>query len=236
MQAKGSPTVASAPAPDPLDVVWKRVVGRRSFLMRAGLVGATAVVPGSLFAGAAAGAERPSTRATSRSCGSWRRRRSSRPTCGCSTRSSAARRRQPRTARPREHRRRHAAVHLRQHRRRGSHAEFLNAYCRPTGAEPVNLDKFRTLPSSKATGAKQIGRLTNLKHLNVDTSWYTRYRGTGNPDFGATFPQAVTIINQPAIPISDTETPPGHPAGAAGGKSRSDECRRSRTPPASTSQ
>src|SRR5271167_4467432 len=43
-----------------------------------------------------------------------------------------------------------------------SHAEFLNAYLVSVGAEPVNLDQFRTLPSSKATGAKQIGRLTNL--------------------------------------------------------------------------
>jgi hypothetical protein len=89
-----------------------------------------------------------------------------------------------------------------------SHAAFLNAYLRSKGAEPVNLDQFRTLPSSKATGAKQIRRLTNLQHLNVDTSWYTRYRSDENPDFGDTFPQAVTITNQPAIPISDTDTPP----------------------------
>ena len=90
-----------------------------------------------------------------------------------------------------------------------SHASFLNAYLASHGAPTVNLDKFRTLPSSKAKGAKQIGRLTNLQALNVDTSWYTRYRGTGNPDLGATFPQAVTIKDQPAIPISDTDTPPG---------------------------
>ena len=74
-----------------------------------------------------------------------------------------------------------------------SHAAFLNAYLRSQGAKPVNLDRFRTLPSSKATGAKQIGRLTNLMSLNVDTSWYTRYRSTKNPDFGAGFPQAVHI-------------------------------------------
>ena len=44
-----------------------------------------------------------------------------------------------------------------------SHAAFLNAYLRSKGAEPVNLNEFRTLPSSKATGARQIGRLTNLQ-------------------------------------------------------------------------
>jgi len=89
-----------------------------------------------------------------------------------------------------------------------SHAAFLNAYLKSRGAEPVNLDRFRTLPSSKATGAKQIGRLTNLLKLDVDTSWYTRYRSEQNPDFGAQFPQAVTIRNEPAIPLSDADTPP----------------------------
>jgi hypothetical protein len=90
-----------------------------------------------------------------------------------------------------------------------SHAAFLNAYLRSKGEDPVDLDEFRTLPSSKATGAKQIGRLTNLMNLNVDTSWYTRYRSTRNPDLGATFPQAVHIEGEPAIPLSDADTPPG---------------------------
>jgi hypothetical protein len=93
-----------------------------------------------------------------------------------------------------------------------SHAAFLNAYLRSKGAQPVNLDQFRTLPSSKATGARQVGRLTNLKSLNVDTSWYVRYRSTRNPDLGATFPQAVNITRQPAIPLDDTDTPPNLPA------------------------
>lgn len=90
-----------------------------------------------------------------------------------------------------------------------THEQFLNAYLSARGADPVNLDEFRTLPSSKATGAKRIGRLTNLMDMNVDTSWYTRYRSTKNPDFGATFPQAVKIHGEPAIPLNDTDTPPG---------------------------
>jgi hypothetical protein len=93
-----------------------------------------------------------------------------------------------------------------------SHAVFLNAYLRSKGAEPVNLNEFRTLPSSKASGAKQKGRLTNLQSLNVDTSWYVRYRSTKNPDLGAAFPQAVNIHREPAIPLNDTDTPPGLPA------------------------
>jgi hypothetical protein len=73
-----------------------------------------------------------------------------------------------------------------------SHFKFLDAYLISKGADPVNLDKFRTLPSSKAKGARQIGRLTNLMELTVDTSWWTRYRSsTQNPDLGGTFPQAI---------------------------------------------
>ena len=55
-----------------------------------------------------------------------------------------------------------------------SHATFLNAYIASVGGEPVNLDAFRTLPSSHATGAQQIGRLTNLFNLTVDNSWEAR--------------------------------------------------------------
>ena len=86
-----------------------------------------------------------------------------------------------------------------------SHAAFLNAYLAARGAEPVNLDEFRTLPGSTATGSTGIPRLTNLMHLNVDTSWFVRYRSTTNPDLGATFPQAVTITNRTAIPITDAD-------------------------------
>jgi hypothetical protein len=86
-----------------------------------------------------------------------------------------------------------------------SHAAFLNAYLETKGAEPVNFDQFRTLQGSTATGAENIGRLTNLMHLNVDTSWYTRYRSAQNPDLGATFPQAITINNRTAIPITDAD-------------------------------
>jgi hypothetical protein len=86
-----------------------------------------------------------------------------------------------------------------------SHAAFLNAYLESKGADPVNFDQFRTLQGSKATGAQNIGRLTNLMHLNVDTSWYVRYRSATNPDFGATFPQAVSITNRTAIPVTDAD-------------------------------
>ena len=86
-----------------------------------------------------------------------------------------------------------------------SHATFLNAYLESKGAEPVNFDEFRTLQGSQATGAENIGRLTNLMHLNVDTSWFVRYRSATNPDFGASYPQALKISNRTAIPITDAD-------------------------------
>lgn len=89
-----------------------------------------------------------------------------------------------------------------------SHAAFLNAYLISRGEEPVDLDVFRTLPSSQASGAKNIGRLTNLMKLNVDLGWYTRYRSAKNPDFGVKFKGPFEIRNEPAIPLNDTDTPP----------------------------
>ena len=96
-----------------------------------------------------------------------------------------------------------------------THETFINAYLASKGADTVNLEGFRTLPSSKATGAQQIGRLTNIMQLTVDTSWWTRYRSrTKNPDFGDTFPQAVPSLavgEHPAIPRSDGDlTPSDH--------------------------
>jgi hypothetical protein len=91
-----------------------------------------------------------------------------------------------------------------------SHASFLSAYLSSKGEQPVNLTPFANLQGSQATGAnKSAGRITNLLSLNVDTSWYFRYRSTQNPDLGATFPQLLSITNQPAIPLNDTDTPPG---------------------------
>jgi hypothetical protein len=96
-----------------------------------------------------------------------------------------------------------------------SHFSFLNAYLQAHGMAPANLDRFRTLPSSTATGAQQIGRLTNLMQLTVDTSWWTRYRSDSqNPDFGDTLPQAIPDLatgQHPAIPRSDDDlSPPDH--------------------------
>ena len=90
-----------------------------------------------------------------------------------------------------------------------THEQFINAYLISKGADPVNLDHFRNLPSSRATGAQQIGRLTNLMQLSVDTSWWTRYRSrTKNPDLGGTFPQAIPTLavgQHTAIPRSDDD-------------------------------
>ena len=86
-----------------------------------------------------------------------------------------------------------------------SHANFLNGYLESKGADPVNFDEFLTLQGSQATGAQDLGRLTNLMHLNVDTSWFIRYRSATNPDFGATFPQAINISDRTAIPRTNAD-------------------------------
>src|SRR5262249_1877949 len=90
-----------------------------------------------------------------------------------------------------------------------SHFTFINAYLESRGAQSVNLDEFRTLPSSQATGAQQIGRLTNLMQLTVDPTWFTRYRARGkNPDLGDHTPQAIPDLAKgqfPAIPRDDKD-------------------------------
>jgi hypothetical protein len=91
-----------------------------------------------------------------------------------------------------------------------THFTFINAYLVSKGADPVNLEKFRTLKGSQATGAlKDKRRLTNLMKLTVDTSWWTKYRSrTKNPDFGDTFAQAIPGLSKgqfPAIPRTDDD-------------------------------
>ena len=86
-----------------------------------------------------------------------------------------------------------------------SHANFLNAYLQSKGAEPVDLSEFATLPGSTAHGSSGKPRLTNLMQLNVDTSWYVRYRSATNPDLGASFPQAIVLKGVTAIPRSDDD-------------------------------
>jgi len=90
-----------------------------------------------------------------------------------------------------------------------THETFINAFLVSKGVDPVSLDQFRTLPSSKATGANQIPRLTNLTKLTVDTTWWTRYRSrTGNPDLGDTFAPAVPSLivgTHPGIPRTDAD-------------------------------
>jgi hypothetical protein len=94
-----------------------------------------------------------------------------------------------------------------------THFTFLNAYLKARGGKRVNLEPFRTLPSSQATGAqKNKKRLTNLMELTVDTTWWTRYRSSNkNPDLGDTTPPAVPGLLKgkfPAIPRSDADLTP----------------------------
>jgi hypothetical protein len=92
-----------------------------------------------------------------------------------------------------------------------THFTFLNAYLVSKGAAPVNLDQFRTLPGSTASGSSGKLRLTNLTKLTVDTSWWTRYRSRDhNPDLDPNFvfPQAIPTLavgQHTAIPRTDAD-------------------------------
>jgi Ferritin-like domain len=214
----------SEPTPDQLQAVWNRVVGRRSFLRQAGLASAAAVP---VAAVAASGA-------------SAKRRKTNRPTKGdfailrflCAAEilesdlweQYARFGGQASSERPRDGAN-HAYVAALMNLDgdmpqyisdntddEESHQSFINGYLMSKGQQPVSLERFRKLPPSKATGGGTKPTLTNLMALNVDTSWYLRYRAENNPDFGATFGQAVNIKNQAAIPVDDKETPPGNDA------------------------
>ena len=90
-----------------------------------------------------------------------------------------------------------------------SHHRFLNNYLASKGALTIDLSSFAVLPPSQVTGVPQTGRLTNLKQLTVDTSWWTRYRSDSkNPDFGDTFENAVPSLatgQHPAIPRDNND-------------------------------
>src|ERR1700680_2061423 len=91
-----------------------------------------------------------------------------------------------------------------------SHHRFLNNYLMSKGAQPIDLStNFAILPPSQVTGVPQTGRLSNLKQLTIDTTWWTRYRSaTANPDFGGAFENAVPDLakgQHPAIPLTDAD-------------------------------
>jgi len=94
-----------------------------------------------------------------------------------------------------------------------SHQNFLNAYLASKGAQTADLEPFRTLQGSFATGSSGKLRLTNLMQLTLDTSWWTRYRSsTNNPDVNPMpFEQAVPDLHKgqfTAIPRTDADTFP----------------------------
>jgi hypothetical protein len=94
-----------------------------------------------------------------------------------------------------------------------SHQNFLNAYLVSNGADPVDMDPFRTLQGSTATGSSRKLRITNLMQLTINSSWWTRYRSSANnPDVNpTTFEQAVPDLANgafPAIPRTDDDLHP----------------------------
>jgi hypothetical protein len=90
-----------------------------------------------------------------------------------------------------------------------SHHRFLNNYLQSKGAKPIDLSSFAILPPSEVSGVPQNGRLTNLKHLTIDTTWWTRNRSANkNPDLGGTFENAIPDLAKaphPAIPLNNND-------------------------------
>jgi hypothetical protein len=102
-----------------------------------------------------------------------------------------------------------------------SHESFLRNYLESKGEPVADLSKFFNLSPSQVTGVPNIGRLTNLTQLTVDTSWWTRYRSDSkNPDLGDTFDQAIPTLavgQHTAIPRSnkDLMADPNQPGGVS---------------------
>jgi Ferritin-like domain len=219
----GSDSTALAPTDEQLQGNWDRVVGRRAFLRQAGLASAVAVPASAVVASAASarGARRAADEPTEGDFAILRF------LCAAEIIESdlweqyAAFGGQASAGRPNDGQNGFYVSALQNLDSdmpqyvsdntddEESHQEFINGYLMSKGQRPVSLEPFRRLLPSQAKGGGTKKRLTNLKGLNVDTSWYLRYRAVTNPDFGAMFGQAVTIKNQPVIPVSDTETPPG---------------------------
>jgi hypothetical protein len=85
-----------------------------------------------------------------------------------------------------------------------SHANLITAFLQDAGVTPIDFSSFYTLPAVPVKGVDQSKKhLTNLTNLTIDTSWYLRYRSSGNPDFGDSFPQIASLINLPAVPTKD---------------------------------
>jgi hypothetical protein len=95
-----------------------------------------------------------------------------------------------------------------------SHHRWINAFLASKGAEQVDLSEFATLKGSTAEGSLQLGRITNLMQLTIDTSFWTRYRSsTQNPDLNPNFvfPQAVPSLamgQHTAIPRTNADNGP----------------------------
>jgi len=100
-----------------------------------------------------------------------------------------------------------------------SHEVWLKNYLASKGADIVELHKFANLQGSQVSKVPNIGRITNLTQLTVDTSWWTRYRrDDANPDLGDSFENAIpslAIGQHTAIPRTDMDlvADPTQPSG-----------------------
>ena len=90
-----------------------------------------------------------------------------------------------------------------------SHAAFLNAYLRSKGAQPVDSGRVPDAPQQQGQGSAAGGA------VDQPPVRQRRYQLvcplSQQPESGSrrVVPQAVRIRREPAIPLSDSDTPPG---------------------------
>jgi hypothetical protein len=85
------------------------------------------------------------------------------------------------------------------------HSNFINALLESEDAESVHLDQFRNLRASSAKGALNVGRMTNLMHLELDNSWYIRYHYRVHPELNVPSARPVRIVNGKGLPSSEAD-------------------------------
>ena len=85
------------------------------------------------------------------------------------------------------------------------HATFLSSYLESEEVAPVNLDKYRTLRGSRATDANDVGRLTNLMHLEIDKSRYIQNHTAEYTQLREAVPQVVGIVRRTTIPRTEED-------------------------------
>lgn len=84
-----------------------------------------------------------------------------------------------------------------------SHSMYLNSYLESEGIDPIDLDRFRILQGSRASGSLRVGRLTNLMHLNLDITYTKQHTGESDSAEACSSSKTMRVLNLGSIPAAD---------------------------------